>query len=132
MSVRMARAGECTNYAYYAAHCLTENEGHPRVEVVSWEGRGRAKHLFCMVGREGGVGEDFSLPAIAHWNNDMVIVDCWALTLGWDCVYTKQDYCFRDGMMFPSKVQMDSNIAWDPEQADDMQSGLRGTGAKLW
>jgi hypothetical protein len=131
-AVRSAKAGECTNYAYYAAHILSEGENHPRIEVVAWEGHGRAKHLFCMVGRIGGTLDKFAIPPVSTWNHDMVIVDCWALTLGWDCIFTKQNYCFKDAMMYPLTVQMDTDIEWNPGLADDTQARLKTSEHKLW
>lgn len=125
-SVEQLKAGECTNYAYYAAHVLTSSGQHPRVEIVSWEGGGRAVHLFCIVGRQGGLNDNFMLPPIAEWNHGVVIVDCWALTLGWgNCIFDTQNYCFKKTMMWPLKQQMDSSKEWDG-QVDAMQGGLKG------
>jgi len=122
-------AGECTNYAYYAGHILGQatSKPKPRLEIVSWEGKGRAKHLFVIVGRKGATTMG-SLPPVSQWNDDCVIVDCWALTLGHQCVYSKHNYCFQ-GMMFPAKVNMDSTrVATGPINA---QAGLKKTGISL-
>ncbi|MQA36911.1 hypothetical protein [Rugamonas aquatica] len=130
-AVDAKKAAECTNYAYYAAHVLTHGKNHPRVEIVTWEGEGTAKHLFCLVGRSGGTLPGFVVPSAETWNDDTVIVDCWALSLGWgECLYTRHNYCF-DGMMSPLTVSMDSDIPWDGE-ADLVQSTLKSTGQRLW
>ena len=125
-------AGECTSFGYYAAHLLGSAENHPRVEIVTWEGRGTAKHVFCLLGRRGGTGPGFTLPAVSEWNEDVCIVDCWAMTLGWGkCVFTKHDYCFRKTMMFPATVSMDLDIERSVEGVEDTQRRLRTTGRDL-
>src|SRR6266850_2560083 len=124
------KAGECTNYAYYAAHILSQGSTRPmpRLEIVSWEGPGTAKHLFVIVGRTG-LASNGSLPAVNAWNDDCVLVDCWALTLGHGCVYSKSNYCFKT-MMFPAKVNMDSHKIRSG-QPMSVQTGLKKTGRDL-
>jgi hypothetical protein len=89
-----------------------------------------AKHCFVIVGRTGGTTKG-SLPPVAQWNDDCVIVDCWALTLGHQCVFTKNNYCFK-GMMHPSKVIMDSTQVKTANVPMKPQGGLKATGAKRW
>lgn len=129
-AVKANKAGECTNYAYYAAHILSQAKLNPkpRLEIVSWEGKGRAKHLFVIVGRTGSTPNG-SLPPVSDWNDDCVIVDCWALTLGHGCVYSKHNYCFK-GMMHPAKVNMDSTKVASKAPIN-VQSGLRHVGRDL-
>ena len=130
-SVNSKQAAECTNFAYYAAHILGTGKTtpQPRIEIVSWEGEGTLKHLFVLVGRKGTTAADGRIPSASTWNNDVVIVDCWALSLGWDCVFTKDNYCFK-GMMSPLKVQMDSTIA-SLAGPMNVQGGLKKTGFDL-
>jgi hypothetical protein len=125
------RAGECTNYGYYAAHILSQATAtpKPRIEIVSWEGKNTAKHVFCIVGRTGG-DTDGKLPPVAQWNDECVIVDCWALSLGHGCIYNKKNYCFPT-MMHPSKVVMDSTKV-SAEGPMNTQGGLKATGNKRW
>jgi hypothetical protein len=126
------QAGECTNYAYYGGYILSQGKTSPkpRLELISWEGSGMAKHCFVIVGRTGGTTKG-SLPPVAQWNDDCVIVDCWALTLGHQCVFTKNNYCFK-GMMHPSKVIMDSTQVKTANVPMKPQGGLKATGAKRW
>ena len=131
-AVNRNQAAECTNYAYYAGHLLGTGKAtpKPRIEIVSWEGVGTAKHLFVMVGRKGETLKDGMVPPVSQWNSDLIIVDCWALTLGWECVYTKDNYCFKDTMMYPLKVQMDSTIK-STGLPMNVQGGLNKTGFDL-
>ena len=127
-----SRSGECTTYAYYAGHVLNTTQiagNRPRIEIVSWEGPGRFKHCFVVVGRTGPRSPTGLLPSSVHWNAEARIVDCWALTLGYECVYTVAHYPYP-GMMNPSKIIMDNTVARTmvPFNA---QAGLKRTGAHL-
>jgi hypothetical protein len=127
-NVKSHQAGECTNYAYYAGHILSQGRTtpKPRIEIVSWApGVVGSAHCYVVVGRTGDTPKGM-LPPVNAWNNDCVIVDCWALTLGHDCVYNKFNYEF-DTMMYPVKLLMDSTRPHTGEKMN-VQGGLRRTG----
>jgi hypothetical protein len=127
-SVKAHKAGECTNYAYYAGHILSQGKTNPkpRIEVVSWApGVVGSAHCYVIVGRAGDTPNGM-LPPVKEWNSDCVIVDCWALTLGHDSVYTKSDYEFKT-MMYPVKLLMDSTRPWTGATMN-VQGGLKPTG----
>lgn len=132
-NANLSQAGECTTYAYYAGHVLgtTPISGRrPRLEIVSWEGEGRAKHCFVVVGRTGPRSPSGHLPTSDKWNRDARIVDCWALTLGHGYLYTADDYCFQ-AMLDPSKIIMDSTVTRVSPTVNS-QGGLKSTGLKRW
>ncbi|MDH0863366.1 hypothetical protein [Mitsuaria sp. GD03876] len=133
MNVNRNRAGECTAYAYYAGHVLGTTPmrtARPRLEIVSWEGKGMAKHCFVVVGRAGPRGRSGLLPNSVEWNTDARIVDCWALTLGFECVYSVSNYCYP-GMINPAQIIMDSTVA-RVARPFNSQGGLAKTEHKLW
>ena len=96
-AVTTGKRGVCTTFAQAAAHVLTSALPHgPRVEVVSWGGGG-AGHVFVLVNRAGGYLGDKVPDA---WVNeaDIVIVDPWRASLGWQTIsYGKSQY--RSGMV---------------------------------
>jgi hypothetical protein len=80
----------CTEFAFAAAHVLTDNrDDGPRVEVVSWSGGGQMAHCFVIVGRQvpPGPAVPIPMPTVDLWGPDCVIVDTWLAALGHKAAY---------------------------------------------
>jgi hypothetical protein len=83
----------CTSFAYLAAHVLTKNrEQGPRVEIVAHKA-GKGSHVYVLVGRTGGHTNG---KISDNW--DAVIVDAWAASLGYPCIYKNRNSFVYRGM----------------------------------
>jgi hypothetical protein len=77
------RAGICVTFAKSAAHLLTHGQTDgPRVEIVSFK-----NHVYVLVGRQGGVTDNGYVDADWTAEPDVIIVDPWAASMGFECVY---------------------------------------------
>lgn len=79
-----AKSAVCTTFAFSAAYVLAKDEGGPRVEVISHSAGHAGTHCFVIVGRP----KDSDLATAATWINESVVVDVWALALGWPMIYS--------------------------------------------
>jgi len=81
--VRGDQAGICVTFAKAAGHVLTatRDEG-PRVEIVSYD-----NHVYVLVNRTGDLAGGWRIPN--GWINDpaILIVDPWAASMGYECIY---------------------------------------------
>jgi hypothetical protein len=78
------QGGVCSEFGKAAAHHLTEGrltQPHPRVEIVAYK-----NHVFVLVGRKGGLVNGRVPDSWIH-EPELVIVDAWAGSLGYDIVY---------------------------------------------
>jgi hypothetical protein len=110
MQVNASRAGECTSYAYYAAHVLRRWHGAQRIEIVSCKLDDGGNHLFCLADRIGAVPDDRKIPRDTI-TAAVRVIDCWLLSLGWpQAVYTIKTFPWPD-MLNDLTCEMDSNRA---------------------
>jgi len=84
-AVTGGKRGVCTTFGQAAAHVLTKGiPSGPRVEVVTW-GNQSTGHVFVLVNRKGGYSGN-NVPDSWVKEKDVVIVDPWRGSLGWQTI----------------------------------------------
>lgn len=94
--VLAARGGVCTTFAATAVHLLL-NDGalmstNPRIEFVSGP-----KHCLCLVNRASDPKDVIAdrcdtIVSCGAWNDDVVIIDPWAASMGYHAISSKTTY----------------------------------------
>jgi hypothetical protein len=107
LSVQSRGSAICTEFAYAAAHVLTDGRaGGPSVEVVGWRGGPQMAHFYVLVGRTPG-NVNRRLPPPVQWGPGCVIVDPWLAALGHnEVIYQVASYPFPDFLNSPVDLAM--------------------------